>query len=1429
MLILSTFNSEYLKSPLQNLMKEFTTEPVKIQYANTNIVGALIDLQSNLKPLSSLAVLLRLFDLTGKYEGQNIKEKLDENLRLVSAQINTLKKEKELPLIVFLCPSPKNFYDKALFDIEYKFLTILKNNKIHTLTQSDIRKHYLLNEVDNSVEHETHIPYTPEFYAASAILLARRLQVLTRRPYKAIVVDCDNTLWTGVAGDVGTEKVVFADHNIALQEFLINQKESGIILCLCSKNEEQTVLDVFKEREEEMPLKIGDVAKYRINWGAKSINIASLASELNLSLDSFIFIDDSACEIAEVNRQIQGVLCVTMPQSLKEFNHTWVFDINEHLLLTETDRHRSELYKKAETRVALAKEFRDPIEYLRSSELGQSIVISKIESIKDVETIRRASLLSGKTNQFNLSPRAKKFSEREIEEMVTNDEKEVFIGRIRDNFDNDDITAVALCSIDENILKVDGFFVSCRKFDRGVEYELIKYIAEFAEAKLLTHIEIKFKKVINRMAWIFLNVLSEKKTLRNPILNVLFKKDSSLTQAVAQFLYKYLNISLSFDVLATDTVFNVAFSVEKLINLQIDSLIRATLKAKQVQVQAAQEVILNGNDVVSERYLVQLREMTSSLDYLMKKFFIDIDKFKSIDKLEDRVIALCNDLLGEQGQDKSLVSRGLDSLKATQFSAYLYNSHQINIDITKLLCAKMTVINLIKFIKAEKETRKNISETVLMKDSPYGTTTQVSLQQKRLWMAEQKEDIKNSSDYHMTACYTVENLDINRFEIACRQLIDRYDVFGATFFIDKDGQLVQTILPPEKRKLELEVNDLGEGESLESAIKEVIRKPLSMSQHPLIRFILFKDQKNKNYHILFHVHHGIFDAISLKNYLNKLSELYCNPLTPNQSELIEFPPQYISYIHYQQGKLLNNDYIKEGLNFWKKELSKIGTITEFKHDQANVTFKLATERKAERYNFSSTQDDLTALKYLAQSAEVTPYSVISTLFSLLIAAYAYQDNIAIITATNGRSGNSSFHKMIGFFINLLVQCFDLEENKDKTFTEYLKDNHQKWLDAQAFQDIPFEEIQKVLSEQDVKDILLNPALIYQSYDIPELRLDGKSATLSIPEQPIIFDLREFCRFGNFTLFVQDDKDTKKLNFVIEYAKDLYSFQFIERIANNFKHLITKMVNNPEQRLDRISVVCDQEHQELLGFGRGPRLEYPVNNLVEGFKLSVVKYPENISICYNENTFSYDKLDKVSDKLACFLYQQGIRKGDNVGIACPRNHLFFIAELAILKRGAVFVPLSMQDPENRLLYIIKDASLKYIIGDVDLTQVERFKKDKSIDLNFIDIQAVIKQVMAIDFPVLNEQFLPEIGREDRACILYTSGSTGNPKGVILKHKGILRVVESSKFVTVKSSDKIAQMANEAFDAAQLECWLAWNNGASLVIIDKNTMLDPKIFR
>ncbi len=1401
MLILSTFNSEYSKSPLQHLIKKFTTESVEIKYVNNNIVTELISLQSSLEFPPSIAILLRLFDLTKNCKDKMANNPLIENLQLIIEQINALKKKKSLPLIVFLCPSPEKFYNEELGNIEKYFLDTLQGNKIHTLTQSDIQKHYLLNKFYNPVECETHIPYTPEFYVAKACLLARKLHALIKKYHKVIVVDCDNTLWTGAAGEAGTEKVFFNDHNIALQEFLVNQHASGIIICLCSKNEEQTVLDVFRERKKEMPLKIEHVTKYKINWDLKSTNIANLASELNLSLGSFVFIDDNSFEIREV-RKITGVLCVTMPQRLDEFNHTWAFDINEHLLLTETDRNRSKFYKQLETKTALAVRFLDPIEYLRSVELGQSIIISKVTSVNDIAIIERVCELSGRTNQFNLFPEAKEFSE--IEEMISNDKKEVFVGRISDKLSAEaDITAIALCAVDEGSLKVNSFFVSCRSFGRGIEYELIKHIAEFAAIKQLSNIEIRFKKTAkNKVATTFLNVLSEKK----------------LIQVDVKFLYKSSNICLDFNALEVDDAFNLTLAVEKLRNLPIDSLIRATLKANQVsKVQADQKISLNSYNEVSENYLVELRKMTSSLDYLLKKFFVDICQLELIANLEGRVITLCNNLLGEQGQDKSLVSRGLDSIKATQLCGYLYKSDRVSIDVTKLLCEKTTVINLIEFIKTEKKTLKNKSEMVLTNDSFYNQTMPVSFQQKRLWMAEQKEDIKNSSNYHMLACYTISNLDIDRFKAACQQLIERYDVFGAKFSMDR-GELLQSILPPTERELKLEVKDLGQEGSPENAIKEVIRKPLSMSDYPLIRFVLFKDQPNRNYHILFHVHHAIFDAVSLKNCLDDLSILYKNTLT---STPLSLPIPYMEFVQAQKKKCEDEDYQEKAKQYWSEQLAKIETIAEFPYDQANVTFKLATERKAERYNFLSTQGDFSALKSLAQIAGVTRYSVIGTLFGLLISAYAYQDNVAIITATNGRSGNPSFHKMIGFFINLLVQNFDLSANKDKTFIEYLKENHEKFLEAQEHQDISFEEIQKILSQQGVNDILLSPALIYQSYEIPQLILGGELAKLTIPEQPIIFDMRKTCRFGHFTLFAQEDKVTEQLNLVIEYAKDLYSVHFIERIANNFKYLIATVANNPEQRLSEISVVCEQERQELLRVGQGPELEYAVNNLLEGFQRSVKNNPNNTAICHNEITFSYTKLDEVSDELAYFLYKKGIAKGDNVGIACHRNHLFFIAELAILKRGAVFVPLSMQDPDDdRLRYIIENASIKHIVGDIELTQ-----KDKAMDFNFINIQAVMNQVGISGSPVLKGKPQPKINREDRACILYTSGSTGNPKGVILKHKGILRVVASPNFMEVSHEDKVAQMANEAFDAAQLECWLAWNNGASLVIIDKEVMLNP----
>ncbi|MGB8807082.1 MAG: HAD-IIIC family phosphatase [Candidatus Rickettsiella isopodorum] len=1418
MLILSTFNSDSLQSPLQTLFEKFTSESITIKYSNKNLMGDLLSLNSNLE--KSYAILLRLFDFI-EAESFIDETKLTEHLDIILAQITKLKHEKGSPFIVFLCPSQPN---SQLESIEKLFLEKLNKNKIHTLTIADVEEKYGIIKFDNPTGDDTHTPYNPKFYRAIACLLARKFHAIKQKPCKVIVVDCDNTLWTGAAVDDDDAKknIVFEEYNILLQKYLVKQQEKGIIICLCSRNaKEKTVLDVFKQRQADMFLKIDHITAYKINEELKSKNIKELAVDLNLFPDAFRFIDDNPTEIYDVS-QIPGVLCITMPRNLEEYKNHWAFDIDEHAEITETDKKRTDLYKQTEIKAALATRFCDPVEFLRSPELGQTIIINKINSIDtedDKKVIVRVNELSGRTNQFNLFPESKAKEINEINSIVKNDEREIFIGSIKDKFSTtEDITAIAISSLDRNSLTINSFFVSCRVFRRGMEYEMLKYIAQFSQERGLNSIKLNFKKSEkNKPVSSFLNILSEQ-TDKDPIFRYLCNKVENYTwiHNSLKFLFKKLNICLDFNSLELHEEFTLTLPTLKVIELDIDSLIHASLNLSPglEKEQQNKKITFNSNEV-SENYLLELKEMTTFL--LLNDFYIDNNTemlfLSKLENLENKVIQICNHYLGKAGQDKSLVARGLDSLKATELRYYLYKNEGINITIPILLCEKTTAFSLIEYI----EEQKISLEVIEQNDNFYNRILPVSFQQQRIWFAEQQESTDNSANCHMTACYKInkKNLEIQRLERACQKLIEMYDIFGASFSY-REGRLTQSILPPEARHLSFHIKKLKLEISLEEAIQLEISQPWSMeSKDPLIRFVIF--EATKNYYIFIHVHHAIFDAVSLKNSLDTLSKIYRDSIISNSFKLTDYPPQYIEFIYHQQKKFEDETYQARALTFWKNTLAKIETVTTLPTDQSLSTFKPATEQAAERYTFSLTLEDLLALKDLAQSTGVTCFSVVNALFSLLIASYTYQKNITLITATNGRGEHPSFDKMIGFFINLVIQQFDLEENL--YFDKYLKQNNKKFLVSQEFQDIPFGKIQEILLKQGIKDILLSPAFIYQSYSIPELKLNGEIAELELPKQPIIFDMRKTCRFGHFTLFAQENQ--QELNFVIEYANDLFSLSFIEGFAKNFIHTIRSVCNDPNQRLQEISVVCDEERSQLIRLGRGPKLDFAKNdNLVSKFQQIVEKYSENNALYYNEIRLSYREVDNQSTHLKHVLSTKGVKQGSFVGIFLETNHLFFIAELAILKIGAVFIPLSKHDPYDRLKSIIANAGIVFFI--LDITE-DLFKKNVQID-NLICIninERTSEHSLLHNSPALTTTM------EDNACILYTSGSTGTPKGVILSQKALFRVIKTLCYM-VEPGDNIAQTANQVFDAAQLEFLLAFLNGASLVIIDKNILLSENLF-
>jgi HAD superfamily phosphatase (TIGR01681 family) len=261
---------------------------------------------------------------------------LNSNAEELVAAIAQTAKQASVPLLVCFCPLSRAFqrqgsYREFFLELERWLITRLQAIPgVYTSSTEVLGKLYPVEDYEDDYADEVgHIPYTEELYAAVGTLVARQIMALRRSPYKVIVLDCDETLWQGICGEAGPGGIQITEGHTALQRFMVRQQEAGMLLCLCSKNNEEDVDAVFAAHRE-MPLKKKHILTWRINRHPKSENILALSRELQLGLDSFIFIDDSALECSEVQQRCRGVLVLRLPDATEEIpdflDHIWDFD-----------------------------------------------------------------------------------------------------------------------------------------------------------------------------------------------------------------------------------------------------------------------------------------------------------------------------------------------------------------------------------------------------------------------------------------------------------------------------------------------------------------------------------------------------------------------------------------------------------------------------------------------------------------------------------------------------------------------------------------------------------------------------------------------------------------------------------------------------------------------------------------------------------------------------------------------------------------------------------------------------------------------------------------------------------------------------------------------------------------------------------------------
>ena len=286
---------------------------------------------------------------------------------------------------------------------------------------------------------------------------------------KVLILDCDNTIWKGILGEDGEENIEYKDTSIGncffeVQQSAINLVKKGVLLCLCTKNNHKDLEKLLKKNL--MPINMKNTTIIKANWNDKSENIKEIAKELNLGIDSFIFVDDSNYEISEVRSKLPMLKVCKVPENTYDYpgffrNNITNFFNNDNL--TKEDKNRVNYYKNEIKRTEHSSKFKDKNKFIDSLKLKLKIFSDN----QNKNYIKRISQMTQKTNQFNLT--TKRYKEQDIKKFLKNKNIKIFTGDVSDKFGDHGKTILVILKKENDFYFIDTFLMSCRVIGRQLE------------------------------------------------------------------------------------------------------------------------------------------------------------------------------------------------------------------------------------------------------------------------------------------------------------------------------------------------------------------------------------------------------------------------------------------------------------------------------------------------------------------------------------------------------------------------------------------------------------------------------------------------------------------------------------------------------------------------------------------------------------------------------------------------------------------------------------------------------------------------------------------------------------------------------------------------------------------------------------------------
>ena len=693
-----------------------------------------------------------------------------------------------------------------------------------------------------------------------------------------------------------------------------------------------------------------------------------------------------------------------------------------------------------------------------------------------------------------------------------------------------------------------------------------------------------------------------------------------------------------------------------------------------------------------------------------------------------------------------------------------------------------------------------------------------SFAQQRLWLIEQL--LPGSSLYVIPLIFHLTgSLQLDYFHQSMRAIARRHESLRTTFDV-VDGQLVQVIA--QEFQVPLKLTDLRRSPANtreDVAINQIwqeIEQPFQLTKEPLFRVQLWQLEDTEHL-LLIALHHIIFDEWSSGVLIRELGELYTALVEDKPAALPELPIQYADFAHWQR-EWLQGETLNAQLRYWKQQLKDVPVLDL----PGAVTRSLLQSHRGASQLLELPQRLLEAIEELSQQMGVTLFMTLLSAFQALLHRYTGQEDIAIGSPIANRH-RSELEGLIGFLVNSLVLRTNLAG--DPTFREVLDRVRDVTLSAYAHQDLPFEKLVEEL--QPIRSLGQNPlfqvVFALQNTPMEQLVLPGLVLSpVQFETKTSRFDLELYvwkCTDNFRNLWGTGWQQSDGLRGVIVYNTDLFDSATIASLRHHFQTLLEGIVANPDTQISAIPLLTSEEQQELLQHWNGNSSSYPVNTSIhQRFEAISRQRSTAIALQFGSQQFTYLELNQGSNQLARYLQRLGIGAETPVGICLERSAEAIAAMLAVLKAGGAYVPLDPGYPPERLHFVLEDAGIAVVLTHQDWASLQT------------DTTTVICLEQEWDkIAQESDENLSTPGTADAlAYIIYTSGSTGTPKGVMVPHRAVNRLVCETNYVQIEPGDRVAQVANLAFDAATFEVWGALLNGAQLTGIEREITLSPLAF-